>query len=154
MEEGKKFDVKFKQTAKGSWYVGSLKVGANSVDELDKVIDSAVTFLHAKIDKMNKSMESRDFKPATIPPTIELNDEEKRLFEKLRSMRMDLSRAENMPPYIIAHDSVLKKLAKIKPMTKEEMIYIEGIGERNFEKYGVYFLKVIRSSSLGQENGK
>ena len=41
-----------------------------------------------------------------------------------------------------------------KPMTKEEMIEIEGIGERNFDKYGVYFLKVIRSSCLGAENGK
>ncbi len=153
MEVGKKFDVEFKQTVKGSWYVGSLKVGADTVEELDKLIDSTVTFLHTKVDKMNKSMESRDFKPAS-PPIIDLNDEEKRLFEKLRSMRMDLSRTENMPPYVIAHDSVLRRLAKAKPMTKEEMIDIGGIGERNFEKYGVYFLKVIRSSNLGQENGK
>ena len=144
MEEGKKFDVEFKQTAKGSWYVGSVKMGANSVEELDKVIDSTVTFLHAKMDKMN----NRDFKPATplSPVSIELNYEESKLFEKLRSMRMDLSRTENIPPYMVAHDSVLKRLAKIKPMTKEEMIEVEGIGERNFDKYGVYFLKVIRSS--------
>lgn len=153
MEVGKKFDVEFKQTVKGSWYVGSLKVGADSVEELDKLIDSIVTFLHSKVDHMNTRMVSKDFKPAS-PPAIELNDEEKILFEKLRSMRMDLSRAENMPPYIISHDSVLRRLAKIKPMTKKEMIDIEGIGERNFDKYGVYFLKVIRSSSLGQENGK
>ena len=125
----------------------------NSVEELDKVIDSTVTFLHTKVDKMNKSIESRDFKPASSP-AIELNDEEKRLFEKLRTMRMDLSRTENIPPYVVAHDSVLKRLAKVKPMTKEEMIEIEGIGERNFDKYGVYLLKVIRSSCLGAENGK
>ncbi len=153
MEEGKKLDVEFKQTVKGSWYIGSLKASANSVEELDKLIDSTVTFLHTKVDKINKSIESRDFKPAS-PPVIELNDEEKRLFEKLRSMRMDLSRTENIPPYMVAHDSVLKRLAKAKPITKEEMIEVEGIGERNFDKYGVYFLKVIRSSSLGQENGK
>ena len=153
MEEGKKFDVEFKQTAKGPWYVGSVKVGVDSVEELDKVVDSTVTFLHTKVDKMNKSIESRDFKPASSP-AIELNDEEKRLFEKLRTMRMDLSRTENIPPYVVAHDSVLKRLAKVKPMTKEEMIEIEGIGERNFDKYGVYFLKVIRSSCLGAENGK
>jgi len=152
MEEGKKFDVEFKQTAKGSWYVGSVKVGADSVEELDKVIDSAVTFLHAKIDKMNKG----DFESATplSPVSIELNYEESKLFEKLRSMRMDLSRAENLPPYVVAHDSVLKRLAKVKPMSKEEMIEVEGIGEKNFDKYGVYFLKVIRSSGAGAENGR
>jgi len=152
MEEGKKFDVEFKQTAKGSWYVGSVKVGADSVEELDKVIDSTVTFLHVKMDKMNKG----DFKPAIplSPVSIELNYEESKLFEKLRSMRMDLSKAENTPPYVVAHDSVLKRLAKAKPMTKEEMIEVEGIGERNFDKYGVYFLKVIRSSFVGAENGR
>lgn len=150
---GKKFDVEFKQTVKSSWYVGSLKVGVDTVGELDQLIDSTVTFLHTKVEKMNQSMVSADFKPAS-PPVIDLNDEEKKLFEKLRSMRTVLSRAENMPPYVIAHDSVLKRLAKIKPMTKEEMIDIGGIGERNFEKYGVYFLKVIRSSNLGVENGK
>ena len=153
MEEGKKFDVEFKQTAKGSWYVGSVKVGADSVEELDTIIDSTISFLHTKVDKMNKGIESKDFKPAS-PPSIELNNEEKMLFEKLRSMRMDLAKAENLPPYIVAHDSVLKKLAKAKPLTKEEMIGIDGIGERNFDKYGVYFLKVIRSSSSGSENGK
>ena len=152
MEEGKKFDVEFKQTAKGSWYVGSVKVGADSVEELDKVIDSTVTFLHVKMDKMNKG----DFKPAIplSPVSIELNYEESKLFEKSRSMRMDLSKAENTPPYVVAHDSVLKRLAKAKPMTKEEMIEVEGIGERNFDKYGVYFLKVIRSSFVGAENGR
>ena len=148
MEEGKKFEVEFKQTAKGSWYVGSVKVGADSVEELDKVIDSTVTFLHNKMDTMNKDMEFRDFKP-TSPSAIELNDGEIKLFEKLRSMRMDLARAENVPPYIVAHDAVLKKLAKIKPMTKESMMEIEGIRDKSFEKYGVYFLKIIKDSYLG-----
>ena len=37
----------------------------------------------------------------------------------------------------------------MKPMTKEEMIETERIGGRNFDKSGVYFLNVIRSSGLG-----
>lgn len=141
MEEGKKFEVEFKQTAKGFWYIGSLKAGADSVEEFDKFVDSTVKFLHTKIDKVNKG----DFKPATQQEII-LNDEEKRLFEKLRSMRVYLARGENVPPYVIAHDSVLKNIAKSKPMTKEEMLKIDGVGERNFDKYGVYFLKIIRGT--------
>lgn len=72
MEEGKKLDVEFKQTVNGSWYVGSLKVGADSVEELDKFIDSTVTFLHTKVDNMNLKMVSKDFKPAS-PPVIDYN---------------------------------------------------------------------------------
>ena len=69
-------------------------------------------------------------------------------------MRMDLAKAESLPPYLVSHDSVLKRLARAKPLTKEEMITIDGIGEKNFDKYGVYFLKVIRSSCVVAENGR
>lgn len=155
MEEGKKFEVEFKQTAKGFWYIGSLKAGADSVEELDKFIDSTVTFLGSKVDKLNKE----DFKPAishsevsskNVSNEIVLNYDENKLFEKLRNIRMDLAKAENVAPYMIIHDSVLKKLAKSKPMTKKEMLEIEGVGEKNFGKYGVYFLKVIRSNCLNE----
>jgi superfamily II DNA helicase RecQ len=142
MEEGKKCEVEFKQTAKGSWYVGSVKTGVDTVEELGKFIDSTIAFLNQKVEKINKG----DFKPAGQKEVV-LNYDEKRLFEKLRTIRMDLATAENVPPYMIAHDSVLKRIAKRKPMTKEEMLMIEGVGERNFDKYGVYFLKSIRSDS-------
>ena len=141
MEEGKKFDVEFKQTAKGFWYVGSLKTGADNIEELDKFLDSTIKFLHTKVDKLNKG----DIKPA-VSSEIVLNDAERRLFDKLRNMRMELSREENIPPYMVAHDSVLKKLASLKPMTREDMLNIGGFGEKSFDKYGVYFLKVIRSN--------
>jgi len=139
MEAGKKLEVEFKQTVKGSWYVGSLKVGADNLEELSLFIDSTIAFLHAKLEKMNL----REFKPAL--PAIELNDSEKLLFEKLRTMRMDLARAENIPPYIIFHDSVLRRLAKAKPLTREEIMKVDGVGEKTAEKYGLYFLKVITS---------
>ena len=45
---------------------------------------------------------------------------------------------------MIFHDSVLKYLAKLKPQTKEEMLKIEGVGEKRFEKYGELFLESIR----------
>ena len=82
---------------------------------------------------------------------IILNNDEMELFEKLRIMRMDLAKDGNLPPYVIAHDSVLKKLAKFKPMKKEEMLVIEGIGEKLFDKYGPYFLKVIRTFVIDKE---
>jgi len=152
MEEGKRFGVELKQTAKGSWYVGSVKVYADTTEELDRLIDTTVPFLRSKVDKMNRE----SFEPVIQPTAAQdiLNDEDRLLFEKLRSMRMDLAKAENMPPYVIFHDSVLRKFAKMKPMTKEEMVALEGVGERSFDKYGVYFMKVIRSSYSSVENGR
>ena len=143
MEEQQKFNVELKQTMKGVWYVGSLKINTNDILELSGLIDSTVPILQNKINQLNKN----DFRPASSMSIINLNDDEKVLFEKLRSMRMDLARAENVPPYMVMHDSTLKHIAKAKPTTKEEMIRVEGIGEKKLEQYGVYFLKVIQNHS-------
>lgn len=139
MEENHKFNAELKQTAKGEWYVGSIKINANELPELDSLIESAATLLQGKVDKFNK----REFKP--VSSEIILTDNEKILFEKLRSMRMSLAQAEHIPPYIIMHDTLLKQLAKQKPQSAEEMLKVEGMGDKRVEKYGVYFLKVIQN---------
>ncbi len=138
--DSKKYHLELKQNVGGTWYVGSLKINANDLQELDQLISSAVPFLSAKVDKLNlKEVE------AARPPEVILNDEERALFEKLRQMRMDLARAENIPPYIIMHDSTLRHIAKAKPMNSEELLKVEGMGEKKVEKYGVYLLKVIQN---------
>ena len=142
-EEQQKFNVELKQTMKGVWYVGSLKINTNDILELSKLIDSTVPILQNKIKQLNKN----DFKPASSMPIINLNDDEKVLFEKLRSMRMDLARAENIPPYIIMHDNTLKLIAKSKPQTNDDFLRVDGVGDKKLEKYGVYFLKVIQNHS-------
>jgi len=141
MEEQQKFNVELKQTMKGIWYVGSLKINTNDILELSKLIDSTVPILQNKINQLNKN----EFKPALPTPTIDLSDDERVLFEKLRSMRMDLARAENIPPYIIMHDNTLKLIAKSKPKTNDDFLRVEGVGDKKLEKYGVYFLKVIQN---------
>ena len=64
-----------------------------------------------------------------------------------------MARRENVPPYVIAHDSVLKNITKSKPLTKEDMLKVDGVGEKNFDRYGVYFLKIIRSTITNEQNG-
>jgi superfamily II DNA helicase RecQ len=86
-----------------------------------------------------------------LPEEIILSNEEKILFEKLKKIRMDLSAQENVPPYFIFHDSVLKRLTRYKPLTREEMLKLPGIGENNFGKYGVHFLKALRTEKFTEK---
>ena len=46
-----------------------------------------------------------------------------------------------MPPYIIFHDSHLKRLAKEKPRTNEDLVKI--IGEKKVEKYGELIEEIL-----------
>lgn len=66
------------------------------------------------------------------------------LFEKLRLLRLEIAREEFMPPYIICSDKTLIDMCVKVPHTKEEMLNVNGVGERKYVKYGQRFLDEIK----------
>ncbi len=66
------------------------------------------------------------------------------LWEKLRTLRLELAREQNIPAFVIFHDSTLKEMVKCLPQTLQEMRQISGIGQRKLELYGERFLTLIR----------
>lgn len=67
------------------------------------------------------------------------------LFLALKALRMELAKAQNIPPYVIFHDKTLRELASVKPNAREELAHINGVGEKKIDRYGELFLNVIRS---------
>ena len=65
------------------------------------------------------------------------------LFEKLRKLRMEIAKAEHVPPYIVFSDKSLKDMSAKKPKNKKEFLEVNGVGENKCEKYGEKFLTVI-----------
>lgn len=65
------------------------------------------------------------------------------LFEKLRARRMELAKAQNVPPYVIFHDKTLAELAQRCPRTIVELASVPGIGAAKLARYGEAFLEVI-----------
>ncbi len=65
------------------------------------------------------------------------------LFEALRELRLSLSKTQNVPPFVIFHDTTLSNMAEIRPSTEAELRYIHGVGEQKLERYGKQFLDVI-----------
>ena len=78
-----------------------------------------------------------------------LKKEDEPLFEELRSLRMEIARQEQVPPYIIFSDKTLVAMCAVKPATREEMLCVTGVGEVKLEKYGERFLRIFR----GQQSG-
>jgi ATP-dependent DNA helicase RecQ len=65
------------------------------------------------------------------------------LWESLREKRLELSRAQGVPPYVIFHDSTLMEMATQRPVGHQEMAQITGVGELKLERYADEFLAVI-----------
>ncbi|MGE3875251.1 MAG: DNA helicase RecQ [Parvibaculaceae bacterium] len=65
------------------------------------------------------------------------------LFEALRARRMDLAKAQNVPPYVIFHDKTLAEMAARRPRSTVELASVPGIGAAKLARYGDAFLAVI-----------
>ncbi len=72
-----------------------------------------------------------------------LSDFDEVLFETLRDKRSEIAKSQKVPAYVIFADKVLMRLAYYKPKTKEEMLDINGVGEKKFQQYGDTFLSLI-----------
>ncbi len=72
-----------------------------------------------------------------------VNDEDMDLFERLKKLRLDLSRLRKIPPFIIFSDQSLKDMAVNKPKNEEEFLKIKGVGEKKLIQYGDIFIAEI-----------
>ena len=58
------------------------------------------------------------------------------LLAALRAWRSERARADQVPAYVVAHDSMLAEIAERRPRTLAELSRIPGIGPAKLEKYG------------------
>ncbi len=70
-------------------------------------------------------------------------------YERLKSVRLELARAHKQVAFWVAHDSVLRDIARSAPQNLDALARIRGIGEFKLEKFGTAFLEAVkRSESL------
>jgi len=65
------------------------------------------------------------------------------LFGALRAWRAAEAKAQSIPPYVIFHDTVLRDIAAVRPVTLEELGQIKGVGASKLQRYGARVLAVL-----------
>jgi len=71
------------------------------------------------------------------------NEEDRDLWERLRTLRRELATSQNVPPYVIFSDRTLWEMVRFKPRTLEDMASINGVGVKKLDQYGLPFLDVM-----------
>jgi len=82
-------------------------------------------------------------RPDRIRPDLPSAPTSGELWEKLRSLRLEIARKQGIAPFTIFHDSTLREMARTLPRAIEEMSEVSGIGERKLELYGKQLLALI-----------
>lgn len=73
-----------------------------------------------------------------------LSADEKPYFDALRQWRLSEAREQEIPPYVIFHDSVLRDIAREQPASRTELGSIKGVGASKLDRYGAAVLTVLR----------
>jgi HRDC domain len=75
------------------------------------------------------------------------------LWEALRAWRLEEARRQELPPYVIFHDSTLTEVARRRPASLAALAEIPGIGRSKLERYGGAVLAVVVDSIAGTGGG-
>ncbi len=143
---GTDLDVKawrgvFRQlVAAGLLEVDSEGFGGLRLTDASRAVLTGVQTVTLRKELPSKKRE-RDGGPRTGVP---VQSQDLHLFRALRDLRARLAREQNVPAYVIFHDSTLRNIAEKRPESMGELGQVGGIGGAKLERYGADVLDVIR----------
>ncbi|HSW47278.1 MAG TPA: DNA helicase RecQ [Phycisphaerae bacterium] len=73
----------------------------------------------------------------------------RQLFERLKTLRLEIAGEHNVPAFMICSDRTLRDIVRHRPTSEQEMLAIHGIGPAKYESFGRQFIQVIRDHFSG-----
>ena len=106
--------------------------GHNAVKNREKIT------MRVRVDADKRSGKAPIAKAAQV-----VDDYDEDLFDKLRTLRFELAREQKVPSYIVFSNAALQDMARRKPVTEQEFLQVNGVGETKLTMYGEKFIKAI-----------
>jgi len=69
---------------------------------------------------------------------------DEKLFEMLKTLRKQVAKSKDLPPYVIFQDPSLEEMATTYPTNKEDLASVNGVGMGKVNKFGKEFLDLIQ----------
>ncbi len=88
-------------------------------------------------------------KPGAKPAEEKVLDADPALLEALRRWRLEVSREQVVPAYVVAANRVLERIAAARPRTSDELLAVKGVGQAKVRRYGEALLEAIRRHEGG-----
>ncbi|HYI44486.1 MAG TPA: HRDC domain-containing protein, partial [Actinomycetota bacterium] len=75
------------------------------------------------------------------PPTADERDSA--LFEELKAWRSQRAKTDEVPAYVVFHDSTLHDIAASGPASVEDLADVKGVGPSKLERYGDEIISLV-----------
>ncbi|MEZ4640217.1 MAG: HRDC domain-containing protein [Caldilineaceae bacterium] len=90
----------------------------------------------------------------SVEPEIQLDtDERQDVYARLAAWRTAEASAQNVPPYVVAGNDLLKRLAIAVPTSADELAAVKGIGPARLAQYGDAILRVLAGEDIHLGDG-
>jgi ATP-dependent DNA helicase RecQ len=104
---------------------------------------SCARTVHFRLDTRARERRSSRLDRKTGAATAALDAAGQALWEALRAWRLEEARRQEVPPYVIFHDSTLTEVARSRPVTLTALARIAGIGRSKLERYGNAVAEIV-----------
>ena len=88
--------------------------------------------------------QAKAIKTTAINPAYGTYDEISVLFAELKELRSKIAQKRGVPAYVIFSDAALRDMCRKLPVTDEEFLSVNGVGETKLKQYGKLFMNVIQ----------
>jgi ATP-dependent DNA helicase RecQ len=125
---------------------GLLQVDAEGFGGLRLTDASRAVLIGGQTVMLRKELPSRKSRDRDTGPRtgLPVQTQDLPLFQALRDLRARLAKEQNVPAYVIFHDSTLRNIAERRPESMGELAQVGGIGGAKLERYGAEVLAVVR----------
>ncbi|MCA4782696.1 HRDC domain-containing protein [Empedobacter stercoris] len=98
-------------------------------------------------EEQKTNRQDRNSEKNAVISETELTEEEKNIYDVLREWRQDKASELNVPSYVVAHNTELMTITKIKPQSVDELSKVKGFvsGGQKITKYGDDIIAVLNS---------
>jgi len=118
-----------------------IKIGTKAKEALQK--DSKL-FMKVRV-KPEKAVTNNKLKTkSTVKTDNQISPQDNDLFTALKQLRHEIAKKQEVPAFVIFHDSTLMDMCAKKPTSIYEFLDVNGVGSVKAEKYGDEFISVIK----------
>ncbi len=104
--------------------------------------------VHFRLDPPDQGRErGRSRAAKSLSPAGDLDPAARDLWEALRAWRLEEARRQELPPYVIFHDTTLIEVARRRPAALAALADIPGIGRSKLDRYGAAVIAVVAAKA-------
>ena len=78
-----------------------------------------------------------------MPSAEELDPAALAIFQALRAWRLEISRSQRVPPYVVASDSALRSISANRPRDPAALLDCYAMGPKRVRRYGRALLALV-----------